>query len=341
MSVPVWVWAATTAGLVLLVLGDLVLGSRRRKAVTVVRAACRLGFYVGLAVVFGLGIWVFAGGSHAAEFFGGYLTEYSLSVDNLFVFAIILAAFRVPAPHQERALLIGIVVALILRAAFITAGAVAINALAWIFYLFGAFLVYTAVNVARQGPGGDEEWTEPRVIGLVRRLYPTTEGFHGAKLTVRIDGRRWFTPMLFVTLAIGVTDLLFALDSIPAIFGITQQPFLVFTANAFALMALRVLYFLLGELLKKLIYLSYGLAAILAFIGVKLVFHALHENDLGWVNGGDPVPVPEFPVSVTLAVIAGILVLTTAASLIAARRDPAHEPALVTEAGRARRRASR
>ncbi|GLY69885.1 TerC/Alx family metal homeostasis membrane protein [Amycolatopsis taiwanensis] len=345
MSVPAWVWAVTTAGLLLLVLADLVLGTRRRHAVTVVEASCWLGLYVGLAVLFGLGIWLFAGGTYAGEFFGGYITEYSLSVDNLFVFVIIMTSFKVPAIHQHRALLIGIVVALVLRAAFITAGIVAINALSWFFYLFAAFLIYTAINVVRQGVGNtEEEWTEPRAVGLVRRLYPTTERFYGSKMTVRINGKRWFTPMLIVTLAIGLTDLLFALDSIPAIFGITQHAFLVFTSNAFALMALRQLYFLLSKLLKKLVYLSYGLSAVLAFIGVKLFLHALHENELPILNDGKPIPVPEIGVSIALPVIVGILAITTIASLIAVRRNPALAAAAAededTAAGHADRVAS-
>jgi tellurite resistance protein TerC len=281
-------------------------------------------FYVALAVVFGLGIWYFAGGTYAGEFFAGYITEYSLSVDNLFVFVIIMTSFAVPAVHQHRVLLVGIVIALVMRGLFIAVGAAAINALSWVFYLFAAFLIYTAVNMVRQGIAGDEEeWTEPRVVRLVRRVLPVTEDYHGSKTTVRIDGKRWATPMLIVMVAIGLTDLLFALDSIPAIFGLTQEAYLVFSANAFALMGLRQLYFLLGGLLNRLIYLPYGLAVILAFIGVKLVLHALHENELPFLNGGEPLPVPEIGIGLSLSVIVGVLVITTVASLIAVKRNPA------------------
>ncbi|MGH3588021.1 MAG: TerC/Alx family metal homeostasis membrane protein, partial [Pseudonocardia sp.] len=224
--------------------------------------------------------------------------------------------------HQHRVLLVGIVIALVMRGLFIAVGAAAINALSWIFYLFAAFLIYTAINMIRQGIGGDEEWTEPRLVGVVRRILPVTGEYHGAKTTVRLDGKRWATPMLIVMVAIGLTDLLFALDSIPAIFGLTQEPFLVFTANAFALMGLRQLYFLLGGLLQKLIYLPYGLAVILSFIGVKLVLHALHENELPFLNNGEPIPVPEVGIGLSLSVIVGVLVITTIASLVAVRRNP-------------------
>ena len=239
------------------------------------------------------GLWYFAGGVAAGEFFAGYITEYSLSVDNLFVFVIIMAAFKVPAVHQHRVLLVGIVIALVMRGVFIAVGAAAINAFSWVFYLFAAVLIVTAVNLARQGSEHDDaEFRENAALRALRRLLPVTDDYHGARSVVRVNGRRMVTPMLIVMFAIGSTDLLFALDSIPAIFGLTQEPYLVFTANAFALMGLRQLYFLLGGLLSKLVYLSYGLSVILGFIGVKLVLHALHENNLPFLNGGQPVPVP-------------------------------------------------
>ncbi|GAA4686258.1 TerC family protein [Pseudonocardia yuanmonensis] len=323
MNVPVWLWFATIGGLVAIILADLFLVDHKPHAVTIKEATRWVLFYIALAVLFGLGVWYFAGGQYAGEFFAGYITEYSLSVDNLFVFVIIMASFAVPAIHQHRVLLVGIVIALVMRGLFIAVGAAAINALSWIFYLFAAFLIYTAVNMVRQGMGGDEEeWKEPRVVSLVRRVLPVTDQFHGSKTTVKLDGKRWVTPMLIVMIAIGLTDLLFALDSIPAIFGLTQEPYLVFTANAFALMGLRQLYFLLGGLLKKLVYLSYGLAVILAFIGVKLVLHALHENELPFLNGGQPIPVPEVSIAVSLLVIVGVLAITTVASLVAVRRRP-------------------
>jgi tellurite resistance protein TerC len=324
VNVPVWLWFATIGGLAAVILADLFLVDRKPHEVTIKEATRWVLFYVGLAVLFGLGIWYFAGGTYAGEFFAGYITEYSLSVDNLFVFVIIMSSFAVPLIHQHRVLLVGIVIALIMRGLFITAGAAAINALSWVFYLFAAFLIYTAVNMVRQGVGGDdEEWKEPRVVGMIRRVLPVTENYHGSKTTVRLDGKRWVTPMFIVMIAIGLTDLLFALDSIPAIFGLTQEAYLVFSANAFALMGLRQLYFLLGGLLKKLIYLSYGLAVILAFIGVKLVLHALHENELPFINGGAPVPVPEVGIGLSLSVIVGVLAITTIASLVAVRRNPA------------------
>jgi tellurite resistance protein TerC len=324
VNVPVWLWFATIGGLAAIILADLFLVDSKPHAVTMKEATRWVLFYVTLAVLFGLGVWYFAGGTYAGEFFAGYITEYSLSVDNLFVFVIIMTSFAVPAVHQHRVLLVGIVIALVMRGLFIAVGAAAINALSWVFYLFAAFLIYTAVNMVRQGiAGGEEEWTEPRVVRLVRRVLPVTEDYHGAKTTVRIDGKRWATPMLIVMVAIGLTDLLFALDSIPAIFGLTQEAYLVFSANAFALMGLRQLYFLLGGLLNRLIYLPYGLAVILAFIGVKLVLHALHENELPFLNGGQPIPVPEIGIGLSLSVIVGVLVITTVASLVAVKRNPA------------------
>jgi tellurite resistance protein TerC len=324
LNVPVWLWFATIGGLAAIIIADLFLVDSKPHAVTMKEATRWVLFYVALAVMFGLGVWYFAGGTYAGEFFAGYITEYSLSVDNLFVFVIIMTSFAVPAVHQHRVLLVGIVIALVMRGLFIAVGAAAINALSWVFYLFAAFLIYTAVNMVRQGIAGDEEeWTEPRVVRLVRRVLPVTEDYHGSKTTVRIDGKRWATPMLIVMVAIGLTDLLFALDSIPAIFGLTQEAYLVFSANAFALMGLRQLYFLLGGLLNRLIYLPYGLAVILAFIGVKLVLHALHENELPFLNGGEPLPVPEIGIGLSLSVIVGVLVITTVASLIAVKRNPA------------------
>ncbi|NMI02142.1 TerC family protein [Pseudonocardia acidicola] len=326
MTVPTWLWFATIGGLVAIILADLFLVDNKPHAVTIREATRWVLFYVALAVVFGLGIWLFAGGTYAGEFFAGYITEYSLSVDNLFVFVIIMATFKVPAIHQHRVLLIGIVIALIMRGAFIAIGAAAIERFSWVFYLFAAVLIYTAINLARQGTDHDEEFTENRALRLLRRMLPVTEDFLGSRSFVKVDGKRWVTPMLIVMFAIGSTDLLFALDSIPAIFGLTQEAYLVFTANAFALMGLRQLYFLLGGLLEKLIYLSYGLAIILGFIGVKLVLHALHENSLPFINGGDPVPVPEVGIAVSLSVIVGVLAITTVASLVKVRRDPSVVP---------------
>jgi tellurite resistance protein TerC len=324
VNVPVWLWFATIGGLAAVILADLFLVDRKPHEVSIKEAGRWVAFYIALAVLFGLGVWYFAGGSYAGEFFAGYITEYSLSVDNLFVFVIIMSAFAVPPIHQHRVLLVGIVIALVMRGLFIAAGAAAIDAVSWVFYLFAAFLIYTSVKLVRDGMGGDgEEWTEPRVVALVRRVLPVTEDYHGSRTTVRIDGKRWATPMLIVMIAIGLTDLLFALDSIPAIFGLTQEAYLVFAANAFALMGLRQLYFLLGGLLNRLVFLPYGLAVILGFIGVKLVLHALHENELPFLNGGEPLPVPEIGIGLSLSVIIGVLAITTIASLVAVKRNPA------------------
>ena len=330
MNVPLWLWLATIGGLVAIILADLFLVDHTPHAVTAREATRWVLFYVALAVAFGIGLWLFAGGVAAGEFFAGYITEYSLSVDNLFVFVLIMAAFRVPEEHQHRVLLVGIVIALVMRGAFIAVGAAAIQAFSWVFYLFAAVLIVTAVNVARQGTDHDEEFSENALLRLMRRVVPVTPEFHGSRSFVRVAGRRMVTPMLVVMVAIGSTDLLFALDSIPAIFGLTQEPFLVFTANAFALMGLRQLYFLLGGLLSRVVYLSYGLSVILAFIGVKLVLEALHDNSLPFVNGGEPVAVPTIGILPSLTVIVGILAITTVASLFKARLDPVPVPAVVS-----------
>jgi TerC family integral membrane protein len=277
--------------------------------------------YVGLAVAFGLVVWWRAGSDYGGQFFAGWLTEYSLSVDNLFIFIVIMGKLAVPRELQQSALLIGIVLALVLRGIFIAVGAAAIAQFSWIFYIFGAFLVLTAVNLAREG--GEEEggYEEPRLVRWARRHLPLSESWNGAKLTVHENGSRLFTPMFIVVLTLGMTDLLFALDSIPAIYGLTEEPYLVLTANIFALMGLRQLYFLIGDLLKRLVFLSYGLAFLLLFIGVKLILHAMHENTLPFVNGGEHVEwAPDIPIWVSLLVIVGTLAITTVASLAADRR---------------------
>jgi tellurite resistance protein TerC len=258
-----------------------------------------------------------SGARHAGEFYTGWLTEYSLSVDNLFVFVIIMSRFAVPRQYQQKVLLIGIVLALVMRGAFIAAGAALVREFSWVFYIFGAFLLYTAINLARDTEHDDD--ADNFVVRFARRHLKLTDKWDGLKLYIRDNGKRLMTPMFLVILALGTTDLLFALDSIPAIYGLTQQPYLVFTANVFALMGLRQLYFLLGDLLKRLVYLSQGLAVILAFIGVKLVLHALHENELPFINGGEHVPVPEIPTLLSLGVIVVTLIITTAASLYKTR----------------------
>ncbi|SDM77850.1 TerC family protein [Allokutzneria albata] len=321
MNVPVWLWIATIVGLLVLIAIDLVIVDRKPHEVTIGEASRWVVFYVALAVLFGLGIWMFSGWQFAGEFFAGYITEYSLSIDNLFIFVIIMSTFSVPAIHQHKVLLIGILMALVMRGAFIAAGAQLIERFTWVFFLFGAFLIYTGWKLAFTGHD-DEEFKENALLRVVRKVLPVTQDYHGSKSFVRIDGKRWVTPMFVVMVAIGSTDLLFALDSIPAIFGLTKETYLVFTANAFALMGLRQLYFLIGGLLNKLVYLSVGLSVILGFIGVKLILEALAGNQLPFINGGQPVDVPHIGIELSLSVIVGVLLVTTVASLIKVRRDP-------------------
>ena len=280
-----------------------------------------LAFFVGLALVFGLGVWFFAGSRYGGEFYAGWLTEYSLSIDNLFIFIVIMSRLSVPRELQQSALLIGIVLALVLRGIFIAVGAAAIQEFSWVFYVFGLFLVVTAVNLVREAGEDEGGYDEPRLVRFARRRLRVSEEWNGARLTVREGGTRLFTPMFIVILTLGMTDLLFALDSIPAIYGLTSEPYLVFTANVFALMGLRQLYFLIGDLLQRLVYLSYGLAFLLLFIGVKLLLHALHTNELPFINGGENVPVPEIPIWMSLAAIVLILGTTTVLSLMKTRRD--------------------
>ncbi|RZS43287.1 tellurite resistance protein TerC [Herbihabitans rhizosphaerae] len=322
MNIPVWVWAATLGGLLLLLLIDLVIVDSKPHEVTVGEAARWVTFYVAIAVLFGLGIWFFSGGQHAGEYFAGYITEYSLSVDNLFIFLVIMSAFKVPKVHQHKVLLVGILLALVMRGIFIAVGAAAIAEFSWVFYLFGVFLIYTAWKLSSTGLGhDDEDYEENKVTTLARKFLPVAEDYHGSKTITKIDGKRYVTPMMIVMIAIGSADLMFAVDSIPAIFGLTKEPFLVFTANAFALMGLRQLYFLLGGLLKKLVYLSIGLAVILGFIGVKLILEALHSNTLSFINNGEGLHVPTVGIEVSLAVIVGVLAITAIASLMKSRKD--------------------
>ncbi len=317
---PAWLWLTTVLLTTGLLLFDVFVIGRRPHAPSTRESATHLAGFVALAILFGLGVWFFAGGGYAAEFYAGWITEYSLSVDNLFIFILIMTKLNVPRDYQPTALLIGIVIALVMRGIFIGVGAAAINAFSWVFYLFGAFLIYTAYKLLT---GSEEEhYDEPRVVTYARRHMPLSPEWNGVRLTVVRAGKRFATPMAVVVISLGMTDLLFALDSIPAIFGLTQEPYLVFAANVFALMGLRQLYFLIGDLLKRLVYLSVGLSVLLAFIGVKLVLHALHENELPFLNGGEPISsVPEVPIWLSLAAIVGILGVTAAASLAKDARD--------------------
>ncbi|TDB70429.1 TerC family protein [Micromonospora sp. KC721] len=326
MNVSAMVWAVTLVALTAVLLVDLLIVGRRPHEPSIRESSLWVGFYVGLALIFGVGLWLTSGASAAGQFYTGWLTEYSLSVDNLFVFVIIMARFGVPRQYQQKVLLIGIVLALVMRGGFIAAGAALISQFSWVFYLFGAFLIYTAINLARQGETDEDEFSENLLIRWSRKALPISREYDGAKLTTHQAGRRLFTPMLIVMIAIGTTDLIFALDSIPAIFGITQEPYLVFTANVFALMGLRQLYFLLGGLLNRLIYLSYGLAVVLGFIGVKLVLEALADNKVPFINGGEHVGwAPHIPIWLSLLIILGTLAVATAASLVKSSRDRRRE----------------
>jgi tellurite resistance protein TerC len=324
MNVPVWVWILTLGLTSVFLLVDVLIIGRRPHVPSMGEAGRLLGLYVTLAVLFGLGVWHFSGADFATQYFAGWVTEYSLSIDNLFVFLIIMAKFGVPEKLQQSALVVGIVIALILRGIFIGLGAAAINEFSWIFYLFGAFLIYTAVALAREGGSDDDEYEENRILKWVEKRFPATDQWHGTRLFIRSNGSRIITPMFIVIIALGTTDLLFALDSIPAIFGLTQEPFLVLTANIFALMGLRQLYFLIGGLLRRLVYLGIGLAVLLSFIAVKLILHAVHVNALPFINGGHPVRgAPDISIGQSLAVIVVILAVTTVASLLKSRKDKA------------------
>jgi tellurite resistance protein TerC len=322
-------WIVTLGVTMAVLLFDIIFIARRPHEPTFRECAIALTVYIGLAVAFGAWVWFSHGSQFGVEFFAGWLTEYSLSIDNLFIFLIILASFNVPKKYQQEALLVGIILALIFRGIFIALGAVAIEQFSWIFYIFGAFLVYTAAKLVRNTDHDDD--AENTVVKFARNHLSLTDEWHGLKLWIKNNGTRLMTPMFLVIVALGTTDLLFALDSIPAIYGLTKEPYLVFTANVFALMGLRQLYFLLGDLLKRLVYLSQGLAFILFFIGVKLVLHALHENELPFINGGEGVPVPEIPTLLSLGVIVVTLIITTVASLYKTRvadkkPDPIEEP---------------
>lgn len=313
MEVPSIVWTLTVAGIVGLLAFDFFFHVRKAHTPSLKESATWSAIYVGIALLFGLGVLLFGGPTMGTEYFAGYVTEKALSVDNLFVFLIIMASFRVPRADQQKVLLFGIVFSLIARTGFILLGAALINSFAWVFYIFGLILLITAGNLLR--PNGHDEESEGLVVRLAKKFLPASEHYDGDKLFTMENGKRVLTPMLLVMVAIGGTDILFALDSIPAIFGLTQNVYIVFTATAFSLMGLRQLFFLIDGLLDRLIFLSYGLAVILGFIGVKLILHALHENTLPFINGGEHVDVVEVSTGVSLSVILGVLVVTVLASI--------------------------
>ncbi|MFC7488898.1 TerC family protein [Knoellia sp. CPCC 206453] len=320
MNVATWQWLLTIGIAVAVLLFDVIMIARNPHRPATKELVMALSFYVGAAVLFGVWVWVSHGSQLAGEFYAGWLTEYSLSVDNLFIFLLIMAKFAVPEKFQQTALMWGIIIAIVLRGIFIWLGAAAINNFSWVFYIFGAFLIYTAIKLATEGESDDEEYEENRFMKWVENTLPSTKEW-SSKLFSKENAKRVVTPLFIVVLALGTTDLLFALDSIPAIYGLTKEPYLVLTANLFALMGLRQLYFLLGGLLQKLVYLSLGLSVLLAFIGVKLILHALHENELPFINGGEHIKVPEIPIAVSLGAIVVILGVTTVASLWKTKRD--------------------
>ena len=309
------VWALTVAGIVALLLFDFYFHVRRPHVPSIGEAAVWTGAYVAVAILFGVGVLLVGGGDMGAQYFAGYVTEEALSVDNLFVFLLLLGSFKVPRADQQKVLLAGIVVSLLARTGFIFLGAALINRFAWMFYLFGLILLITAGNLLKT-ESSEEETPDNIIIRTARRFLRTSDTYDGDKLFTVQNGRRMFTPMLLVMIAIGGTDILFALDSIPAIFGLTQNVYLVFTATAFSLLGLRQLYFLIDGLLDRLVFLSYGLAAILALIGVKLILHALHQNNVPFINSGEPVNVVEIGTGTSLVVIVGVLLITVVASLL-------------------------
>jgi tellurite resistance protein TerC len=314
LDVPLWLWTATVAAFVLILAIDLISGHRNPREVTTRAAATGVALYVGLAIVFAVGLLLVAGTEPATQFTTGYILEYSLSVDNLFVYLLLMASLCVPDAQRKDVLLVGIVGTMVLRAPFIVGGAAAAQRFSATFFVFGAVLLYTAVGLVRAKDAENDDPGDTAVVRLVNRVFPVTDDYEGSKLTVRRDGKRMLTPLLVAMLAVSVVGLVFALDSIPAIFGVTKDPYIIVAANAFALMGLRQLFFLVDGLLDKLVYLSIGLAVILGFIGVKLIMEALHLNGVH--------AVPELSIPVSLGFIVVVLAVTTVASLRKVRRDP-------------------
>jgi tellurite resistance protein TerC len=312
MDVSLLVWSITVGAILLLVIVDLLTVSAKPHEVKFKEAASWSIFYIGIAIGFGIWVWNQYGSQMGTEFFAAYLVEKSLSVDNLFVFVIILAQFAVPGIYHQRVLLFGVVLALILRAIFIAVGAAALAAFAFTFVIFGAILIWTGIGLFKHWDE-DPEPGDNKLVKIMRKRVAMVDEYHGTKLFIRQNGKRYATPMFMVMVAIASTDLLFALDSIPATFGVTSETFLVFSANAFALLGLRALYFLVKGLLDRLVYLSLGLSIILMFIGVKLIMTYLHEEFTS---------IPKIPTSVSLGVIGTILVIATVASLVKTKSDP-------------------
>ena len=310
------VWVVSIVVIVGVICLDFVLHVRRPHVPSFRESVTWVSIYVAVSCLFGVGLGLATDWTLAGQFFAGYVTEESLSLDNLFIFLLIITKFRVPREAEQKVLLVGISLALVFRLVFILIGAAIIARLSAIFYLFGAFLLYTAVKLVvdhlKGTPDDADDYVEPRLVRLLRRWLPTTPDYVSDRVIARHEGKRHVTPLLMVMAAIGTTDILFAMDSIPAIFGLTREPYIVFMANACALMGLRQIYFLIGGLIQRLVYLPQGLAVILAFIGVKLILEALHGNELPFLNGGQGFPVPEVPITVSL----GIIVITLLAVVV-------------------------
>ena len=322
MNVPLEVWLITATIITAVIVVDLLFQLKRKGDPTFKESAIFTTIFLAAAIGFYFFVDQVWGKPYGSEYLAGFITEYSLSIDNLFIFLIIFTKLAVPEKAKRQALTIGILIALVLRFIFIAVGAVAIARFSWVFYLFGAFLIYTAYTLVRDhfkahssddAPGG-------KFIEFIKRRVKVTDDFHGSKISIKKDGKRFYTPLLFAMIAIGSADLLFALDSIPAVYGLTKEPYIVFAANAFALLGLRHLFFLLSGLLSRLVYLGIGLSVILAWIGVKLVIHALHENELPFINGGKHFEgLPEISTNTSLGVILVTITIATVASLIKTR----------------------
>lgn len=322
METSLLVWAITIAGILGLLVFDFYSHVRTPHEPTIRESATWSIVYITIAILFGVGVGIFGGWEPGGEYFAGYITEKALSVDNLFVFLIIMTSFAVPRIYQQKVLLVGIAIALLSRGVFIALGVTIIENFSWVFYLFGILLFWLAYSQVKTSHGEEKDEADSRLIRTLRRIVPTSEEYVGDRLTTRVNGKRLFTPLFLVMLAIGLTDVLFALDSIPAIFGLTQDPYIVFTANAFSLLGLRQLYFLISGLLERLVYLAQGLAVILAFIGVKLVFHALHVNEVPFINGGRPIEwIPEIPIWFSLGFIVLTILVATVLSLRKSGQD--------------------
>jgi tellurite resistance protein TerC len=312
------VWIVTVVVLIGIIVLDLTVIAKRQHTVTTKDAVRWVLFYIALAAAFAVGLFIFLPGELGPQFVAGYVTEYSLSVDNLFVFMVIMTRFSVPDLAEDKVLYIGIILSLLLRAVFIFAGAAAIAAASWVFYILGGFLVYTAIQLAMEDSEAESDYHQNPVLRFLHRILPISEDYDGRRLLTREGGRRMLTPLVIVVVAIGMANVVFALDSIPAIFGLTNDAYIIFTANALALMGLRQLYFLIGGLLEKVVYLSKGLSVILGFIGVKLIIEALHGSRLDEFGR---FHLPEIGTFTSLVFIVLVLVLTTVVSLIKTSRD--------------------